>query len=378
MTKVKTQPKLEGIQSLRAIAALLVVFCHSEVWQAKYFHDVTLLPTWFVFGESGVDLFFVISGFIIMYVTPRPFLTWQDQGTFLFRRIARIYPAYWMVGVPMILLWWFNPHMINNHYGNKVNVVQSVLLLPQSIPPALTVAWTLTYELYFYLVASLLFYLGGRFRIYTIIAWAVIVVAGNILHLDKLPNPWWQQVFSPMSLEFMGGMFLAASLRHGAFQFHRRSAFILLLLGLWALPLGGISHGAFGPYGDMRLRVLVYGVPAVIIVWVVLQMEAQGGWLWIRKLAPIGDRSYSLYLLHLPVLDISLRVISALAHHYDSAIADLLTYFAVGLLFLPAELLYQRVERPCQEMAKRVAPHTELMRKKKEAERIRLLAEARD
>ena len=100
--EVRDTPKshLVLLQSLRAVAAGMVLLFHLYLWQIRYFPAVNWLPKGTFACEAGVDLFFVASGFIMMHITPLAHHSWRDQGIFLFRRFARIYPAYWTIALP--------------------------------------------------------------------------------------------------------------------------------------------------------------------------------------------------------------------------------------------------------------------------------------
>lgn len=111
---VPVRQELFAIQSLRGIAAAIVVLNHAQFYQAKYFGKAAWLPSSMCVGEFGVDLFFVISGFIMMYVTPRAFQGWREQTAFLLRRFLRIYPVYWSIAIPLIILWLYDPKLIIN------------------------------------------------------------------------------------------------------------------------------------------------------------------------------------------------------------------------------------------------------------------------
>src|SRR5262245_65089484 len=87
--------KIEAIQALRGVAVLAVVAFHSLVFERKYSGGDLVLPGWFRFGESGVDLFFVISGFVMVTVTRGRFGKFNEVVRFLWSRATRIYPTFW-------------------------------------------------------------------------------------------------------------------------------------------------------------------------------------------------------------------------------------------------------------------------------------------
>jgi len=87
--------KIQNIQALRGIAVIAVVFSHLVIIEKKYGGSETILPEFLLFGKFGVDLFFVISGFIMVTITRSKFQIPREALKFFYRRVARIYPLYW-------------------------------------------------------------------------------------------------------------------------------------------------------------------------------------------------------------------------------------------------------------------------------------------
>ena len=357
---VARRPQLKGIQSLRGVAAILVIFLHLFYWLSQNFETMPEQPAWTCFGECGVDLFFVISGFIILYVTPAPFVSCGDQARFLIRRFARIYPTYWAISLPLFLLVLWKPAgfpLVKHHD----QLFSSLFLLPQVNFPLLVVAWTLTFELYFYFMASFIFYWGRRARIVAFIAWFIAVIGANLLHLDASPNPWLHLVFSPFSAEFILGTFVAGFLLTGSVSLKGSHALRVVGIALLIIFLAGTVHARWRSLSflttDTHLRILVYGVPSVVIVWAVLQMEFQGQWNYIKSIAFLGDRSYSIYLLHVPIFAFVFKI--AAGQHLNRTLFQTCFFVFVALAGLAAsvELSYRYIEVPAQALGKRLAPH---------------------
>lgn len=358
--KVRDSPRtqLALLQSLRAVAAGMIVVRHLGIWQYKYFPQVALLPRELLPCEAGVDLFFVISGFIMMHITPRAHQSWRDQGIFLFRRFARIYPAYWAVAIPLLLLWLWNPNLINNFQGNHVDVSASLLLYPSQYAPVLTVAWTLVCELTYYVIASFVFYFEGFFRMVIIGIWLAVILGANLLHSGVFHDPWIQTFLVGLTLEFIGGMYLAYFLQRGLRRISPIVAAVVVLAAFAMIFVGGVWHDA-RKQEDLT-RVALYGVPSFLIVWMVLQMDIQGEWNWFAKLAPLGDRSYSLYLLHLPVIALVCRMAVLALPHASRVEVFLVLIATVFAIVIPVECLHQFVEKPahsfCRMLTSRIRP----------------------
>src|ERR1700757_1478274 len=137
--------EIRTIQTARAIAANLVIFSHLFLVQARYTAG-TVLPAFTLYGIAGVDLFFVISGFIMVAVAGR------DRGPieFLWRRVTRIYPTYWLVSLAVLATALLAPTLVNSSITTPISLWRSFLLIPDRTFPLLAVGWTLVYEMYFY------------------------------------------------------------------------------------------------------------------------------------------------------------------------------------------------------------------------------------
>ena len=141
------QAELYGVQMLRAVAALAVVVHHTLEQSNGAAHRFS--PDWLtISGASGVDIFFVLSGFIMLHVSFRGTDAPPTPGAFLLRRATRIYPFYWLccLGVLTISAMGF----LATHHFPASRVVAALLLLPGDT--ILGVSWTLVYEVYFYLL----------------------------------------------------------------------------------------------------------------------------------------------------------------------------------------------------------------------------------
>lgn len=255
---------IETIQVLRFVAAGSVVLAHCA---SGHF-----LP-----GVAGVDLFFVISGFIISSMTPG-----RRSSDFLVDRFTRIYPIYWLALIPMLLT-------------SRIDVAKlatSITLWPyfgkMSIP-ALGVGWTLCYEVMFYAAAALV-----RWRRWTLLLLIPAYVLCFVLGQQGM-HPVLAYIGNPLVLEFGLGIGLAAVPATG----YRTLGALAIIFGLVAIPfLARPEFGFIDPMFRFNVRPIVWGPPALAIVWGALQFEGMfKGSLW-RLMVRGGDASYSLYLSH--------------------------------------------------------------------------------
>ncbi|MEI8622584.1 acyltransferase [Pseudoalteromonas sp. B129b] len=140
-----------SIQYLRALAALMVLLTHTSF---KLENNGSDLLSWFNIGGYGVDLFFIISGFIMC-------LTVQDKKinftTFMKQRVIRIIPLYWLMTSVALIIFFINPSLVNSS-GGVTSIISSYLLIPDGTKYLVNNGWTLSYE-FFSTLFFLFFYL---------------------------------------------------------------------------------------------------------------------------------------------------------------------------------------------------------------------------
>ncbi|WP_341675812.1 acyltransferase [Niveibacterium sp. SC-1] len=270
---------IEGIQYLRAIAALMVVAHH-----ARHFFGADL-PAWSSFGARGVDIFFVISGFVIAHVS-RGFepgeARWPQIRAFLVRRFIRVVPLYWLF---LLLAAWFLVGWLGK------GLLLDLAFLPRHYPlnaafiaPALLPGWSVNYEIFFYLVFALSLAFGGLRYMLLSAALVGLVVAGWVI---DGPAPAWSFYTSPLLLTFLLGVALNHTYRADAPR-GRLQALLLVVGGATGLALTGIA--------PKEARLLMSGLCAAVLVLGAIHLCS--GWK-CRALLLIGDASYSIYLSHL-------------------------------------------------------------------------------
>jgi len=334
--------KVQNIQGLRGIAVLLVVFSHMLPIEGKYAQFDYILPQLFLMGVSGVDLFFLISGFVMIAVTRNAFQTNKDTQKFLYHRITRIYPLYWFYSSLLLCVYLFQPHLINSSQGNQVNIVASFLLLPQDLLPLVNVGWTLIHEMYFYLVFTLLLFLPKKYLLTGLIGWGCLVSIGSI-NLLWADNQFARIYFHPLTLEFIIGCMIAMLYFNYSIKGNAKIiaviAFITWITGYYLFQE---ITGKETPAGWMRI--LVFGFPAALALYAALLYEKNNTVImpqWIRK---IGDASYSIYLSHVIVLSVVGRIwlLFAMEGYWDNIIMLLTMLIAV---LVAGQISYHVIEK---------------------------------
>lgn len=288
---------LDQVQILRFVAATAVLFAHlqHEV-VARFPHQAGFKPFSLIDGGLGVDIFFVISGFIMHHVTAGKFGSPSASKEFLIRRVVRIAPLYYIASLFMILATFIYPSDVSISELNLVHILTSFLFFPSlndigQIAPVLKLGWTLNFEIYFYAVYALALAFSRRAGLLflTLVLGAVLVLA------QVLPNPpvavdFWGQ---SLVLEFLGGIAAAALYARG-FRINRSTAWIVIVVSL--LSLGMMRHEDIV---SSLPRGVYAGLPALLIVIAVVSAPIGTGMGRVKRfLIAGGEASYAIYVIH--------------------------------------------------------------------------------
>jgi exopolysaccharide production protein ExoZ len=326
--------KLNSLQYLRAIAATAVVFTHASVSLVP--RDVSRLR--FDQGAYGVDLFFVISGFVMYYTTAGKPTT---PGHFLLRRCIRIVPLYFLLTTFGFALAVFARKSVNLFSAAPADYVRSIFFIPyfnrlfNDIRPEISQGWTLNYEMFFYLVFACCLWVKEQYRV-----WACITVFVVLAVMGICTSPagvYGKTYTNPIMLEFVFGVVA------GYFLVRRESKypfFVLVTLILTALC------AVYAVVFRETHRVLVAGVPSLALVSGTLLLERRGRIPNWPFLVLLGDASYSLYLVHTFVLATLKRIFVCLCD--PTLVSSQFAFIVCGaIVAIPVGIvLYKRVEKP--------------------------------
>ena len=308
---------LISLQYLRAFAAIIVVGTHTRLAQTEL-------------GSAGVDIFFVVSGFVMIMVGERA----ESPLAFLASRALRIVPLYWYVTLVQGIV----DQVSLRHLGLSMAFWPHIDAQGWGLPVVIQ-GWTLVFEIFFYFIVSASLFAPAKFRVGGLcIALASLVLAGRILP----PSNHVIQVYtSPLLLEFLAGVLLCQVWKRGWLP-KGQGALISLCLGI-GLLLAQVSLPV-----PVAWRVILWGVPAILIVAALLGLEAGTRlplWPW---LSAIGDASYAIYLTHgILVFELGLpRLVAGLPASIAIAIL-VLASIAAGLV------VNKFVERPMAAWSKR-------------------------
>ena len=325
--------KLQSIQVLRGIAAFCVAMTHlvsfeRDAISENGFAEQSFAGGLWQNGFAGVDLFFVISGFIMVYVTAGRERGLESAGDFLFARAARIYPLWWLFVLAMAAVF-IIVHGTPYHpveYGKTDNgvfayIAKSVFLVPQEGLPILGVGWTLIHEMYFYLVFAALLLLPTRFLPSALATWAFLVIIAYFFgYSSTAPDSLLHVITYPMTIEFILGAFSGLVF----LGFKPRFGWLLSLVGGGAFVAAMMyfqnSEAAErGIWATLKWgRVICFGIPATLLVYGLASLERTRSVSFPRSLIHLGDISYAFYLSHVLSYTAVKRLFSKISEFSES------------------------------------------------------------
>ncbi|WP_260737102.1 acyltransferase family protein [Tunturiibacter lichenicola] len=338
--------RLVSIQVCRGLAAIFVVLAHLHNVELKYFP--TNMMGIFQYGVLGVDLFFVISGIVISAVTVGRFSNRRYAGTFLYHRLARIFPVYWVYTAIVLVAFLYNPLWINAGAGHRVNILASFLLIPTNLGMLVMQGWTLSFELYFYFVFFLLlFFAPEKNAPFFLTFWGVFIAIAALMPVPV--QPILGLITSPSVFEFLAGCLIFHLYRRGVLW--PKGGFVLITVAfIW---LGTLMAWSRHSHGSNQIwiehfpwiRLGLYGSFSSIFLLGIMELERSGFIRFVRPLSLIGDWSYSIYLSHLIVIELVGRIIFHFAVYPKFAMV-VVDGVALPLVLLVGYLSYTLLERP--------------------------------
>ncbi len=301
---VRPDSQLDRLQALRFIAAAAIVVRHAFMELEQHGiafpgRDLMLAIPW----GAGVDVFFVISGFVITFGAVGKEPSAGAAGDFIVRRLIRLWPTYALFTVLMLVAMAVIPDMLNHSTIDPAHTAASFAFIPWPEPgdgefyPVLGQGWTLNYEMFFYLCFAVTMLAPSRFRAGMLWAGGVsLVVAGLIWNL---PAPL-HFYADPIVLEFLFGVALAVLYRRWSFRSSWAiSATIAGFVAIYVLAL---------QWPDLH-RAVKAGIPgALVVAGVVFSGQTVERYFGCAPLATLGNASYALYLSHTFVVNLLLAI----------------------------------------------------------------------
>lgn len=340
---------LNNIQALRAIAALMVVHSHAAGTLGLRYDG----------GAHGVDLFFVISGFIIAHVAS------TDPSQFLTRRLIRIVPTYWVATLALFAVIQLVPSMFRGTAPDVGLLIRSLLFVPDAssvhsdgLPhPTLNAGWTLNYEMYFYVVFAIALAISKRQT--TVIAIGLLFGVMAIIHVTTLRHHVVAAFYGNTIVnEFILGMLAFHVVGHAEQHpppkeiagmqkvVYAAGVVFGIMLLLFAKEIFGTTDRWIGS-----------GIPAFIVVGSAVMLERIHGWRIHNKLIIlIGDASYVLYLTHVYVVVAIIRLVLR-DQTFSEPIGQVVSIGLIAVSALVSVVMYRYGEKPLLGYFKRRFVH---------------------
>jgi exopolysaccharide production protein ExoZ len=288
---------LGRVQVLRFFAASAVLFAHLQKEVLVHFSDVKgFRPFVLIDGGFGVDLFFVISGFIMYHVSADKFGQPGASKDFLIRRYMRIAPLYYLTTLLMLAATAAFGGAVSIARPDPAHVASSFLFFPwtnqlDEIVPVLKLGWTLNFEAYFYVVFGLALAFGRRTGLTLMVSFlSAMVILAQVLPQPPTAITFWGQ---SLVFEFLGGIAIAICYRRGL-RLSAPAALLVIAGGL--LMIVALRAAGFMP---LLPRGVSAGVPAWLIVAAVVcaPFDERQGRLKTLLVAG-GEASFALYVVH--------------------------------------------------------------------------------
>jgi len=346
--------KLNLLQVIRGLAAVLVVFHHVCSSSEVYFNAVWLYD--FFNSSRALDIFFVLSGFIITYIHFNDLHERTNVKAFFIKRFNRIYPIFWIVSL-VYLAFYMAVKTYSVHDLSSGFMIKSFLLIDTKIPPMVRVAWTLCYEVIFYLVFGICIAFGLRVAKIIWALWLLVTIACYfLLPEDSVPYP-----FNNFIIGILIGCFTGYALRlmplknmaESAIKFRYRS---LLSAGMFifAVMWGLTFFTDFGQKTAIESRIIL-GVGAALIILGAAIANLQRNIKVPKLLVLIGDASYLIYLTHYLVLALFYKAATRYPQMHSSGLRVFLLGSCASIVAVVFGVIaHQIIEKPVLRFLNRI------------------------
>ena len=335
--------KRTELQWLRALAASEVVICHSDL-ATKHFAEFRLANTWWAdqLGGIGVELFFIVSGYVICMKAPEA----RSGAAFLLSRVRRLFPMYWVFTSLAVITYVLNPAWrLNNFEISLLSFFQSYLILPQQGFPILGVGWTLEHEMMFYgfvALAMTIWHMEGRARF--AVGWMLTCL--GFIGCFQGPEPGQSllayHIFSPFMLAFGFGWLLRCTE-----EMKLRGRVYSVAVFAAVIAAGYMVGTDFSNRLVIRISLATAIFTGFILCRRAFEADSKlnrAGWM-------MGDASFSIYLSHWFVLSVIGKLLSVLQP--PAATAGLVRGLSIMLSIAIGVWIFAVMERPIDRWLRR-------------------------
>ena len=352
--------KLQLLQISRGFAALLVILFHLQDTSITYF-KVTAFNDFFSFGNLGVDYFFVLSGFIITYVHYSDLVNGTNPFTFLKKRFIRIYPTYWAIASITLIMLIFALHGKSPHLDHDINLksfsewlylLGCYLLLPMKSLYFLQLAWTLSYEMIFYLIFFTGIILGFKKAKILLGIWLFLIIVQ--IPFKGFHGVFFDRLLNGINLEFMAGCLVAYLIKNSLRIPKWVSYFLLISIPLiFYFKMYVYNIGTERDFFNLILLVLFNGFLLYNIVAIDIYKEIKSP----QLLLLVGEATYSIYLSHTFFLGVLGRAFSkciTLLHITNGFLIQSILIIIFLLSVLGGIICFKYLETPLIRFSNRI------------------------
>ncbi|WP_062224408.1 acyltransferase family protein [Aureimonas sp. D3] len=333
------------LQILRFIASMMVLISHvqHEAGEQRFLNLASYTPINPVYWGAGVDVFFVISGFIMYHLCRDQFGLVGAPANFLVRRLVRIVPPYWGATVCMLLAIWLFAGHISHAEIDPWHVLGSFLFFPVENPygqfyPIMILGWTLQFEFLFYVVFCVGLFFSRKVGLSIIVGVVTLLgLSPLVIHFQSGPMAFWS---NSIVLEFVYGIALA-EIRARGFRFSAAKGWLVFAAGCGLLSLMHVV----GMHFEYGLRAVWVGIPALVMCAgpaLIAQRDHATNGLFKRALVFGGDASFALYLSH----PFSINLVAIAASRLGVNNPWTYVALATAIALFGAALVYELIERP--------------------------------
>ncbi len=345
----KTRGQSKSLQALRGFAALILVLYHftSFVWSK---HGVVPFSGLFFFGYSGVNIFFVMSGFLMYYIHHRNFGDYRETLPFIKKRFIRIFPVYWIV-----LIIAGTGLLVRNKIGlaDFISNASLIFVPTRYISPP---SWTLWYEVIFYGFIIVVI-LNKKIGFFSILLWITAIVLNNYSPITKTYYP----ILDPFNILFPMGMIVAYIGLHLKFKSSEKYYSLAAIAGLILFIVNAgysVVHSEpdnIVPWYKLSY-ILGWGVSCSLLMFAAFSKNIDYIFGKCKLLLILGDASYSIFLLHFPLGRMLLRLAQKVGPVWgikNFIVADLLVLYLSCVVIIICYLFFLYVEKPVLKIMKK-------------------------
>lgn len=334
------QKKSVDLQVLRFFAALMVVISHVGFYISE--RTGTEHNYWRA-GVRGVDIFFVISGYVMaasFYSIKYKNDSWKK---FISDRFSRILPLYWLITTLKLALTFLLPGASLHNKINIINFLKSLFFIPYKnlemhYEPIVGVGWTLNFEMFFYFIVAMLIAFNFDISIYCFIIFSLISIVGELNFETGLFIDFY---FNSIIMEFFFGIIIFRYVKN----INKIIACAFVFFGFLALIS---SKENFAFINSNIPRFILNGLPAALIVAGILFLGLDENNCVVKFLSRLGNESYSLYLIH-PIIAPAIVIFFA---KFGLKSAPIFYFSCILVCIYFSRITYNLIEQPTSKFMK--------------------------